>query len=397
MCVRNIVFSLELLTGCRGRCQYSSLPISGLLMLSVITTCAAPRDCIRLFFLQSAQVLLLSTFTRVFKVCWFWAPRSAAGLGGRRDIFELLFYFERTANPRSKQDAIGASELFVKAMWPNGYEIRSLRLIRQARISTLGLARFGHLIVFRLHSILVLHYKDIDMARDPVAGPDSGPQAPFPIFLSGVVIKGFGRGSKELGIPTANIPIEGLTIAGNNVESGVYYGWAALDRSTVTTDASKIAAPPGAPSNDATGASVEAEVSDTKKENSKDDNKDDNNNDDDEETEVYPAVLSIGFNPYYKNEKRSVEIHVIHKFDTDFYRALMNVAILGFIRPEQDYDSLDALVTDIKTDIEVARQSLARPRYAVEKENPVLDDFSWVGPMKKVVNGKVVEERPALI
>jgi hypothetical protein len=37
-----------------------------------------------------------------------------------------------------------------------------------------------------------------DKARDPVAGPDSGPEPPFPIRLSGPVIKGFGRGSKEV-------------------------------------------------------------------------------------------------------------------------------------------------------------------------------------------------------
>jgi hypothetical protein len=34
--------------------------------------------------------------------------------------------------------------------------------------------------------------------RPPVTGPDSGPEAPFPIRLSGPVIKGFGRGSKEV-------------------------------------------------------------------------------------------------------------------------------------------------------------------------------------------------------
>lgn len=34
--------------------------------------------------------------------------------------------------------------------------------------------------------------------RDPVAGPDSGPEPPFPLKLSGKVVKGFGRGSKEV-------------------------------------------------------------------------------------------------------------------------------------------------------------------------------------------------------
>lgn len=37
-----------------------------------------------------------------------------------------------------------------------------------------------------------------DGPRDPVAGPDTGPEDPFPLKLSGPVIKGFGRGSKEV-------------------------------------------------------------------------------------------------------------------------------------------------------------------------------------------------------
>jgi riboflavin kinase len=31
------------------------------------------------------------------------------------------------------------------------------------------------------------------------------PQAPYPISVSGRVVKGFGRGSKELGIPTGKV------------------------------------------------------------------------------------------------------------------------------------------------------------------------------------------------
>ena len=41
-----------------------------------------------------------------------------------------------------------------------------------------------------------------DGPRDPVAGPEAGPEQPYPIRLSGPVIKGFGRGSKEVCIPS---------------------------------------------------------------------------------------------------------------------------------------------------------------------------------------------------
>jgi len=37
-----------------------------------------------------------------------------------------------------------------------------------------------------------------DGARESIVGPYSGPEAPFPLKLGGEVIKGFGRGSKEV-------------------------------------------------------------------------------------------------------------------------------------------------------------------------------------------------------
>ncbi|KAL2217736.1 putative riboflavin kinase [Thermoascus aurantiacus ATCC 26904] len=190
-----------------------------------------------------------------------------------------------------------------------------------------------------------------DGPRDPVAGPESGPEPPFPIRLSGPVIKGFGRGSKELGIPTANIPPDGLS-AYPDLQTGVYYGVVALD-----------------PARFAAGPAT-----------------------------ILPAVLSIGYNPFYKNTVRSVEIHILpplssvpppppmttttttssssegeegnkprlpttfHKLP-DFYGTRLNLLILGYIRPEYDYVSLEALVDDIRIDCDVARRSLARPAY----------------------------------
>ena len=38
-------------------------------------------------------------------------------------------------------------------------------------------------------------------SRPELVGPDV-PESPYPIFLSGAVQRGFGRGGKELGVPT---------------------------------------------------------------------------------------------------------------------------------------------------------------------------------------------------
>lgn len=41
----------------------------------------------------------------------------------------------------------------------------------------------------------------------------------------------------------------------------------------------------------------------------------------------------------------------------------MNCLVLGFIRPESDFESVEALVKDILTDIEVAKNSLEREKW----------------------------------
>lgn len=110
--------------------------------------------------------------------------------------------------------------------------------------------------------------------RPLVTGPSTGPEPPFPIRLSGPIVKGFGRGSAELGIPTANIPLAGLSVGGNeDVESGVYYGWAGVD--VDDTGLRKEKGGNGEGEGEGGGG-------------------------------VWGMVMSIGWNPYYKNEVRSV-------------------------------------------------------------------------------------------
>jgi riboflavin kinase len=82
---------------------------------------------------------------------------------------------------------------------------------------------------------------------------------------------------------------------------------------------------------------------------------------------TFPMVMSIGYNPFYKNTVRSAEVHVLHKFSADFYDAHMRLLILGFIREEKDYKSLEALIEDINFDCEVAKSSLGRQGWQAEK------------------------------
>ncbi|KAI8374408.1 uncharacterized protein BYT42DRAFT_576260 [Radiomyces spectabilis] len=151
----------------------------------------------------------------------------------------------------------------------------------------------------------------INPDRPLIVGPEV-PAQPYPYPISGTVVKGYGRGSKELGIPTANLSEDALQMMCSEFTTGVYYGWAQI-----------------------------GEVN----------------------SKVYPMVMSLGWNPYYKNEKRSAEVHIIHEFPEDFYGTSIRVIVLGYIRPEQNYPSLDALIRDIRTDVEVAKHSLKRSHY----------------------------------
>ncbi|KAJ3354860.1 riboflavin kinase [Allomyces javanicus] len=156
----------------------------------------------------------------------------------------------------------------------------------------------------------------------PLLVGDSEPTAPYPVFAKGLVMTGFQRGSKQLGIPTANMPQEAADHIAHTVQSGsgIYYGWASVG-------------------NDAT---------------------------------VYPMVMSVGWNPFFKNEKRTAEVHIIHQFDEDFYDHELRIIVVGYIRDEKNYTSLDALIDDIKTDIQVAKHSLKRPAYLALKSDAFL-------------------------
>lgn len=170
----------------------------------------------------------------------------------------------------------------------------------------------------------------------------------------------------QLGIPTANIPISGLSVGGHEeVESGVYYGWAGLSSSSVTQGS--------APGTDSNYKLMTHELYETLNKTISDGKYPQSSSAD--VGAVYPMVMSIGWNPYYKNTVRSVEVHIMHQFPKDFYGSHMNLDILAFIRPELDYVSKERLIEDIKTDINVAGRSLARPAYAKLRSDAYLLDF----------------------
>lgn len=148
-------------------------------------------------------------------------------------------------------------------------------------------------------------------ARPQVIGDGhAGPSSPFPIYLSGVVQRGFGRGGKELGCPTANLPSRLLKAEGGGsggegssdlgqAPTGVYFGWARL-----------ISAREG-------GRGEEYEDQEQKQKKVERETKQEEGGPPDESTRgsaadlkdeecvPLPMVMSLGWNPFYANKTKT--------------------------------------------------------------------------------------------
>ncbi|XP_034115811.1 putative riboflavin kinase isoform X1 [Drosophila albomicans] len=141
-------------------------------------------------------------------------------------------------------------------------------------------------------------------------------QKQLPIYACGEIVRGFGRGSKELGIPTANMSLEAVKALPDSLQTGVYYGWAKVN-----------------------------------------------------DSDVHKMVLSIGWNPFYNNKEKSVETHILHEFKCDLYGRTLKICIVGYLRPEQNFDSLEALIETINSDIDQAKTLLDSVDSKQFKEN----------------------------
>jgi riboflavin kinase/FMN adenylyltransferase len=71
------------------------------------------------------------------------------------------------------------------------------------------------------------------------------------------------------------------------------------------------------------------------------------------------GVASFGTRPTFDNGAPLLEVHVFD-FAGDLYGAPLDVAFIGWIRPELKFDSVDALVKRMDEDARLARSALAR-------------------------------------
>lgn len=134
-----------------------------------------------------------------------------------------------------------------------------------------------------------------------------------PLTFTGPILRGAGRGGKELGFPTANqYPGEGLAIPGD----GVYAGWLTVEDSA-NVDGNIT---PGIP---------------------------------------HAAAISVGTNPTFGDTQRSIESFVLDR-DADLYGHTATVQFVGHLRDMVKFDSIDDLLDNIRRDVAGARILLAQ-------------------------------------
>ncbi|EED92333.1 predicted protein [Thalassiosira pseudonana CCMP1335] len=179
--------------------------------------------------------------------------------------------------------------------------------------------------------------------------------------LRGPVATGYGRGGKQLGVPTANLPASLFQSALEDVATGVYFGWAVVE----------------APSTDSTiGRNTPIK-----------------------------AVVNVGYSPTFEgkeNKEKIVEAHLITsnspmekneladeystssaddtKIEGDFYGETMRLQLIGFLRAERKFDSFPDLIAQIHRDIGNAAWALDSMPYIFSKEAEFIQDSGhWVG------------------
>jgi riboflavin kinase len=156
--------------------------------------------------------------------------------------------------------------------------------------------------------------------------------------IRGKVVHGHGRGGSQLGFPTANIGLDAQALELlKPMENGVYLGWAAVDEEGSTGSSSTATGPTFSP-----------------------------------HLQVFPMVMSVGFNPHFKDQSCTVEVHFIHKFPNDFYERTIRVLVCDQLRQMSAFTTLEALIQMINDDIAIARRRLDQ-EFARLKESEYFD------------------------
>ena len=190
------------------------------------------------------------------------------------------------------------------------------------------LARLGEKYDFQAEGVPLLAQDGVTMSssaiRDMVAAGDVAGAARGlgrPHRVEGVVVRGEQRG-RALGFPTANLETAEHTAI---PADGVYAGWlASLDHDGQEAGRGRERGARGAG-----------------------------------ETERWPAAISVGTNPTFDGRHRVVEAYALDRDDLDLYGVHVAVEFAARLRGMVRFDSVDALIDQMRQDSAEARALVA--------------------------------------
>jgi riboflavin kinase / FMN hydrolase len=226
-------------------------------------------------------------------------------------------------------------------------------------------AQVPSLLAFDPRSLGLPAFDDLVPSSRPLSfggGRGAVPLDP-PLRIRGRVVRGFGRGSRELGIPTANVDPDALVTSLAEAVTGVYVGWAC-----VVTPAAAAKNEGGAVASAAKPrlAVAGGEVALGEGDNGNDTSAAGRAPLPSPPPGVYPTALSIGYNPQFgHSDRRTCEPWVLADYGdgTEFYGESIRLVITGFLRPEAAFVSVEKLIETIHGDARDAKRALADPRF----------------------------------
>eukprot|EP00930_Biecheleria_cincta_P077337 TRINITY_DN64617_c0_g1_i1.p1 TRINITY_DN64617_c0_g1~~TRINITY_DN64617_c0_g1_i1.p1 ORF type:complete len:152 (-),score=33.36 TRINITY_DN64617_c0_g1_i1:32-457(-) len=127
-----------------------------------------------------------------------------------------------------------------------------------------------------------------------------------PVRLRAEVVRGFGRGSRQLGFPTANLKISwDADPSSLNEEERMVREFADSHSTGIYCAFGRIEEPVG-------------------------------------QQLVYKVAMSMGWNPTFSDVKaKTIEPWILHTFSEDFYGCHLRLLVLAYVRPELRFESLE--------------------------------------------------------